>query len=102
LNTLIPATPDAATGKIPSRTQNRKDDIENLIINGKGNSGRTKWDIWNGVTEYVDYQGGSRIVGKKDMNSDDLMEAYASQRFERAILGTGAVLKQKAMDLLLN
>jgi hypothetical protein len=36
------------------------------------------------------------------MNSDDLMEAYASQRFERAILGTGAVLKQKAMDLLLN
>lgn len=102
LNTLIPALPDASTGKIPSRTQNRKDDIENLIINGKGNSGRTKWDIWNGVTEYVDYQGGSRIVGKKDMNSDDLMEAYASQRFERAILGTGAVLKQKAMDLLLN
>ena len=102
LNALIPALPDAATGKIPSRTQNRRDDIHNLIVNGKGNSGRTKWDIWNGVTEYVDYKGGSRILGKKDMDSADLMEAYSSQRFERAILGTGAVLKQKAMDLLLN
>jgi hypothetical protein len=103
IEALIPAEKDPATGKIATRTANTRDTLSDLFANGMGNNGRTKWDLFNAVTEYVDHHQVGRITGSRlEKSNDSLAIIERDARFERSILGAGAVLKQKAMDLLLN
>jgi phage/plasmid-like protein (TIGR03299 family) len=88
--------------EVATRTENRRGAITNLFANGKGNNGRTKWDLFNAVTEYVDHHSVGRITETKLEKSDALANIDGEARFERAILGSGATLKQKALSLLLN
>lgn len=98
VNTLMPATKD----EVSTRTENRRNQIINLFQNGRGNNGETKWDLYNAVTEYVDHHSNGRVTETRLDRSEALADIEAETRFERAILGSGANLKQKAMNLLLN
>jgi phage/plasmid-like protein (TIGR03299 family) len=98
VSTLIPNTKE----DIATRTENRRNEIVNLYSNGRGNNGRTKWDLYNAVTEYVDHHSTGRLTGTRLYQSEAGANVEQEQRFQRAILGSGALLKQKAMDLLLN
>ena len=101
INAIMPAELDKSTGKIAARTQGRRDEIKTLFTSGLGNNGRTKWDLWNAVTEYVDHHQGGRMSGSRMMKADVGANVQAEARFERALLGAGARLKQESLDLLL-
>jgi len=98
VNTLIPSSKD----EVSTRTENRRNQITHLFSNGKGNNGETKWDLYNAVTEYVDHHSNGRVTATRLDRSEAMVDIEAETRFERSILGSGATLKQKAMDLLLN
>jgi len=66
--------------KDSTRHQNQVTEIMRLTEEGKGNGGGTVWDLYNGVTEYVDH---FRI--KND-----------EKRLASAMVGSGATLKDKA------
>jgi len=97
LCTLLPANKE----EVPTRTENRRNELTNLFQNGRGNFGRTKWDLYNAVTEFVDHHSVGRLSSTRTMRSEASDNIEAETRFERAILGSGAVLKQRALDLLL-
>jgi len=63
----------------------KKEIITDLFQNGQGNKGETLWDLYNGVTEYVDFYHG------KDEKRNDF-----------ANFGSGHKLKEKAFDLALS
>jgi phage/plasmid-like protein (TIGR03299 family) len=94
---LLPSGKD----EVPTRTENRRNDLSNLFQNGRGNNGRTKWDLYNAVTEFVDHHSVGRLSTTRTLRSEASDNIEAETRFERSILGSGALLKQKAMDLLL-
>jgi len=98
VNALIPSAKD----EVATRTENRRGAITNLFYNGRGNNGETKWDLYNAVTEYVDHHSSGRVTGTRLERSEAMADIESESRFERSILGSGATLKQKAMDLLLN
>lgn len=98
LGALLPASRE----EVPTRTENRRNELVNLFQNGRGNNGRTKWDLFNAVTEFVDHHSVGRLSTTRTLRSEASDNIEAETRFERAILGSGAVLKQRAMDLLLN
>lgn len=102
VNALVPAELNPETGRISTRTSNRRNDIASLFTSGKGNNGKTKWDLFNAVTEFVDHHQGGRLTESRKNRSDEGVSIEAEARFERAILGAGARMKQQAMDLLLN
>lgn len=86
----------------PTRTEKRRVKLLDLFSGGMGNRGKSKWDLFNATTEYVDHHSVGRLSGTRVMRSDALSDVDAESRFERSLLGSGAVLKQKALDLLLN
>jgi hypothetical protein len=96
VNALMPATKD----EVSTRTENRRNQITNLFQNGRGNNGETKWDLFNAVTEYVDHHSVGRVTETRLDRSEALADIESEARFERAILGSGATLKQKALTLL--
>jgi phage/plasmid-like protein (TIGR03299 family) len=61
----------------------KKEMVESLFVSGKGNQGKTAWDLYNGATEYVDH------YSKKD----------AEDRLEFANVGAGHNLKMRAFNL---
>jgi len=101
VNALIPAELNKETGKVASRTENRRNDIATLFTSGRGNNGRTKWDLLNAVTEFVDHHSGGRLTETRKNRSDIGVDIENEARFERAILGSGAKLKQDAYNLLI-
>lgn len=98
VSTLFPSSKD----EVATRTENRRQQIVDLFSNGRGNNGENKWDLYNAVTEYVDHHSAGRMTSTRQGRSDALVNVESEARFERAILGSGAVLKQRALDLLLN
>ena len=74
---------DQEEAEVSTRQQNQFAEIDQLFRAGRGNNGETKWDMFNGVVEWIDYQRG------RD-----------STRLEAAWFGTGEQLKQRAWDLL--
>lgn len=70
-------------GKETTRKDNQKQEVLKLTENGKGNNGSSLWDLYNGVTEWVDH---SRI-----QNSE--------KRLASSLVGTGSTLKEKAWSL---
>jgi len=63
----------------------KKEMIRDLAVTGKGNNGNTLWDLYNGVTEFVDHH-----YGKEE------------SRAEFALFGAGHKLKEEAWDLALS
>jgi phage/plasmid-like protein (TIGR03299 family) len=95
---LFPASKE----EVATRTENRRQEIVSLFSNGVGNLGRTRWDAFNAVTEYVDHHMGGRMTGTRMGKSETSADVEREARFERSILGSGATLKQRGLDLLLN
>jgi hypothetical protein len=87
--------------EVATRTENRRNEIESLFREGTGNVGKTRWDLYNAVTEYVDHKQNGRVTIARIERSAPLANVEAEQRFERALFGAGATLKQRAMDFLL-
>ena len=79
-----------------TRTRNIRDEIERLYRYGKGNQlpgvKGTAWALLNGVVEYVDY---TRTAKGKNT------EASLQSRANSLLFGSGADMKQQAMDTLL-
>jgi phage/plasmid-like protein (TIGR03299 family) len=103
VNALIPTRKVSETGEeeVATRTENRRNEIISLFREGTGNNGKTRWDLYNAVTEYVDHKQGGRVTTARIEKSAPLANVEAEQRFERSLTGAGATLKQRAMDLLL-
>lgn len=84
---------DDVNEKLTARTRNQVDDMVTLFREGTGNEGRTRWDAFNAVTEFVDHYRGTRVTEGRDENE---------VVFETSIFGTGDDIKAKAFDLLAN
>lgn len=69
-----------------TRTVNMRNKVIDLFENGKGNQGRTKFDLLQGVTEYVDHH---RSIRDED------------SRLVNGLLGSGQMLKERAFELLM-
>lgn len=84
-------------GKAPSpQTMRARDQIIELYEEGQGQKGNrhalgTVWAAFNSVTEYVDHYRGTRVA------DSDLRD---ERKTESVWFGSGAALKQKALDLL--
>lgn len=87
---------------IPKQTMTKRGEIYNLFTNGTGNNGRTKWDLYNAVTEYVDHKSKGRETTTSLYRSDAGADIESEQRFFRSLVGQGAKMKEQAMSLLLN
>ena len=79
--------PAADESDVSTRTQNQRDAIYNLHRYGKGNHGNTRWDLYNGIVEFVDHV--------RSKNRDQEIQV------ETNLVGSGAKLKQNAFDILL-
>lgn len=92
---------DAEGDEIATRTANRREEIAGLFRNGAGNHGKTRWDLFNAVTEWVDHAQGGRVTQKRLNATAASVNIEAEQRLQRAVFGSGARMKQQALDLLL-
>lgn len=72
--------------EVSTRTSNMRWGVQRLFREGAGNHGNSRWDMLNAVTDYADHQ---MVVRGKN-----------STRLESALLGTGAELKQRAVEYL--
>jgi hypothetical protein len=79
--------------EISTRTENQLTELTRLFVAGSGNIGRTRWDGFNAVTEFVDHSRSSRV--SEGRNEGEV-------RFESVLMGSGDALKAKAFDLLAN
>lgn len=88
-NRLFPAQDEE---DVSTRTQNMREAIIVGFSRGAGNVGRTRWDAFNSVTEYMDHFSTFRATD------------YSAQenRFESLTTGGGAKLKARALEMLLN
>ena len=76
--------------KFSARTSNAVRDIATLFVRGKGNQGKTMYDLLNGVTEYYTHGNGT---GKT---------ASVETRLFRSEFGTAAEHKERFMELVRN
>ena len=67
-----------------------------LFWSGEGNHGETRWDAFNAVTEFLDYERGSRSMDSVG-STDDLA---VSKRLDNSWFGDGATMRTKAWDIL--
>lgn len=74
------------TEEISTRSRNQIAEISNLFNKGKGNKGETRWDLFNGVTEYFTHEA-----------SNDSAKLFESSEF-----GLYADKKASAIPLLLS
>ena len=100
INTLFPATSSKGDNKIPKQTMDRREKVQELFLRGKGNEGKTKWDLFNGTTEYIDHHSSGRVTAKAMNKAEEGADIEAQQRFFRINWGNGSVLRQNAFDLL--
>jgi phage/plasmid-like protein (TIGR03299 family) len=89
----------------PDRSMDRQHGIKapaaakmtRLFSLGEGNSGTSKWDALNAVTEYLDYSKGSRAIDSLDSTDD----AVVSRRLQNSWLGSGGeAMRSRAWSIL--
>ena len=68
-----------------TRAKNQKERVRELFENGRGNTGKSAWHLYNGVTEWIDH----------DRTSDP------EKSLDSAMFGSGASLKEKAFEAAL-
>ena len=66
-----------------TKYKNKLERIKEYINSGKGNNGSTAWDVYNGVVEYLDFE------GKK---ADE-------KRIQSNLFGNGAKVKEEAFEM---
>lgn len=74
------------------RFLNRVNSLTELFVNGDGAEGRTAYDAFNAVTEYLDHY---------SVNKDTEGATKEENLFESSFLGENSRIKVRAMDLLL-
>lgn len=77
--------------EVSTRLSNQVRELNRLFRSGTGNLGKTRWDAFNAVTEFVDHGRSSRVTEGR---------SEGEVRFESVLLGSGDALKAKAFDLL--
>ena len=87
LETLVPDNEDS---KRNTRTENVREEILTLFHKGAGNLGKTRYDMIQGVSDFVDHNRSIRV------SDGDAREA----RFASAMFGSGNALKQRAFSML--
>jgi len=80
LNDLFKVDPSK---ELSSQKRNERNKVIELFESGKGNKGRSAYDLYNGVTEYIDHFRGSD----------------KSKRIASSIIGNGSDVKARAFDL---
>ena len=65
-----------------TRAKNQREWVRELFENGRGNSGKSAWHLYNGAVEFVQYA----------RTSDP------EKSLDSAMFGTGAALAQKAFE----
>ena len=81
---LVPA---ADEDDVSGRVLNQREAIRNFFESGDGNHGENRWDLYNGVTQYVDHW------RSKNRQAEIAVETN--------LVGSGAKLKKNAFDHLL-
>lgn len=77
---------------VPARTASARDEVITGFTRGAGNVGRTRWDAFNAVTEYLDHRSTFR---ETEFSREE-------NRFESIVSGTVARTRNRALELLLN
>lgn len=80
--------PAADEDDVSARIQNQRESIFHLYRHGKGNAGDTRWDLYNGIVEFVDH------VRSRGRDRETATESN--------LVGSGAKLKQNAFELMLH
>jgi phage/plasmid-like protein (TIGR03299 family) len=85
---FLPVTTDE-NGKAANDTRKEavRNQIADLFANGRGNRGESVWDLYNGVTEYVDSYRGNK-------------NTTAETRWASATFGSGQEMKDRAWRML--
>jgi uncharacterized protein DUF932 len=84
---LFPATDEA---DVSPRVRTMREAIAVGFVRGTGNVGRTRWDAFNAVTEWLDWQSSNR---ETEFSRED-------NRFESLTVGNGAKTRARALELL--
>ena len=84
--TEILGEPIKADGASSVRIQNKRDEVTHLFQHGKGNDGKTAWDLLNGLTEFIDH-------GTNTNNEN--------KQYNSAMFGHGQDIKAKAFETAL-
>lgn len=100
ISQLFPAKSSKGEEKTPKQTAEKRDLVMSLFLGGKGNEGKTKWDLFNGVTEFIDHHSNGRQTQKAIYRADEGANIEQEQRFFRIHFGQGAKLRQDAFELL--
>lgn len=72
--------------EVSKQGENKKDTVIKLFNSGKGNEGKTIWDLYNGVTEYIDHH---KVTHNNGSN-------WVASNF-----GSGIAVRDKAFDMAL-
>lgn len=85
---------DTQQQRIKNNIDTKRDKVEHLYLYSQGQQGTvgTAWGLFNAVTEYADYYSQARAKTSQDK---------AVRRAERQVLSDADVLKDRALDLLL-
>lgn len=85
---LLPSNGD----EVSTRTENRRAEIVAGFSRGTGNRGATRWDAFNAVTEFIDWQSTFR---ETEFSREE-------NRFESILAGSGARMRARALEMLMN
>lgn len=101
IRALFGVKADTQWDDVPTVTRNRVDNVFELFESNDGDAfpqfRGTAWNLFNAVTEYSDHVIDVRLSGAKASLGYDAQTA----RQYNALFGTGAELKQSALDLIL-
>lgn len=86
--TLFPAKSE----EVSTRTENMREAIVTGFSRGTGNVGKTRWDLFNSVTEFLDW---GSVFRETDFSREE-------NRFESLTSGNAARTRSRALELLLN
>ncbi len=96
LDEMVPL-PELPEGKESSRglsrAANKREKIITRFEKGAGNVGRSAWDLYNGFTEFVDYDGEWKQTEQTSL---------AINRFESTFYGVAADEKARALNVLVD
>lgn len=89
LEALYPESDRKAT-----RSQNIRTEIYELFKNGKGNEGKTVWDLYNGTVEFIDH---TRSIKGLAVDGGEPVDVRRT-RWEASTFGSGWKKKVEAFD----
>lgn len=80
------------SGEVSTRLENIRETVRVGFTRGTGNQGKTRWDAFNAVTEYLDWQS---TFKETEFSRED-------NRMESLLNGNGARIRSRALELLMS